>query len=167
PKLWRWSICPCEFTTTSTTARPTSPPSPPPSYVSSVRTLSFSSFNNSNTLLDERNFAFGDSFVLVLNTQEFINRIDKAVRLARLCGDYNLVEYYDIEKLSGDVGPFRKSALFSYQREFIIVVYPGSPDPIRLSVGSLEDITTPILLLSEINSLVDFSPSAAKAAGLS
>lgn len=117
-------------------------------------------------LIDERNMAFGDAFIVVLNTQEFINRVGKAVRLAGLCGDYNLVEYYDAEKFSGDIGPFRKPKIFDYQREFRIAVYPGSTEPIRLSVGNLEDITTPILPLIELNKVVDFSPSAARAANL-
>lgn len=104
--------------------------------------------------VDPRNLKFGDSYVFVTNVQEFLNRVDKASEDAGLAVSWNLVEYYNPKKYSGDVGPFHKSSVFEYQREFRIAVHPGSADPIRLNVGSLEDITGPILPLAEINTAV-------------
>jgi hypothetical protein len=69
----------------------------------------------------------------------------------RLGGEWKFVEYYDVGEHSGDTGPFRKPSTFSYQQEFRIAVYPGSCKPIRLSIGSLVDITTPISPLADIN----------------
>src|SRR5580658_10036414 len=57
-------------------------------------------------LVDERNFQFGDSFVLVLNTQKFIDRVCSAVNAASLTCKYQLVEYYDAETHSGETGLF-------------------------------------------------------------
>jgi hypothetical protein len=117
--------------------------------------------------VDERNFEFGDSFVLVLNTQEFLDRVSSAVRAAGFRHDYRRVEYYDAETHSGETGPFRKPLIFAYQSEFRFVIGPGSGEPVRLSAGSLVDITSDILSLSEINHLVDFGPESAERAGLS
>ena len=107
-------------------------------------------------IIDERNLAFGDSFLVILNTQEFVDRIEAAANVAGLNVNYGPVEYYDDGSYSGDTGVFRKPRAYSYQREFRIVVFPGSASPIRLSVGSLEDITTPIYPLADINRLIEF-----------
>jgi hypothetical protein len=117
--------------------------------------------------VDERNFAFGDSFVIVLNTQEFIDRVCSAAAMARLDCDYGLVEYYDVEAYTGEIGPFSKPSAFAYQNEFRFVIHPGSRQPMRLNVGSLLDITTPIHSLSEINRLVDFGVEGTQQAELS
>jgi hypothetical protein len=106
-------------------------------------------------LVDPRNLAFGDSFVVVLNTQEFINRAATGIKNSGLGIECRLVEYYDREEHSGDTGPFRKPSIFNFQQEFLIAVYPGSSGPIRLSIGSLADITTTIYPLADINRIVD------------
>jgi hypothetical protein len=112
------------------------------------------------------NRKFGDGFVLVLNSEEFLKRIGVAVRLANLRGEARMVEYFDEEKYSGPVGPFLKSSRFKHQSEFRIVVSPGVRDFRELVVGSLEDITTPVLPLAEIDQHVDFSEEKARESGL-
>jgi hypothetical protein len=116
--------------------------------------------------VDSRNFKFGDSFVLVKNTQEFINRFCLAANAESLSCKYRCVEYYDAGTHSGDTGTFRKPAIFSYQSEFRFVVRPGIAGPRTLTLGSLLDITAPVLPLAEINQLVDFSTESAREAGL-
>jgi len=113
---------------------------------------------NGDLIFDERNFAFGDSFVAILNPQEFLNRVEAASRAANLEILYGPVEYYDALSYSGETGPFWKPDTQSYQREFRIAVSPGSSNPIHLSIGSLKDITTPIFPLADINNLVKMSP---------
>ena len=116
--------------------------------------------------VDERNLGFGDSFILVLNTQEFVNRICTAARAAAFGYTYGLVEYYETDGYSGETGPFRKPSTFAYQQEFRFSIMPGSREPVRLVVGSLEDITTPIHPLADINQIVDFGTKSAEQAGL-
>jgi hypothetical protein len=105
--------------------------------------------------VDERCFGFGDSFVIVWDTQAFVDRLTAAARAVHLDLQYRLVEY-DPNVLSGETGPFRKPATFAYQNEFRFVVQPGSCDAIVLRLGSLIDITYGIYPLSEINRLVEF-----------
>ena len=109
-------------------------------------------------LLSSQNSQFGDSFVLVLGPGEFLNRVVIAAREARLSRlEWRLVEYFDEEKYSGKVGRFRKRSLFAYQNEFRIAVEPFSSEPRKLAVGSLLDITSEVLPLSEANQHLDFS----------
>jgi hypothetical protein len=117
--------------------------------------------------IDERNLGFGDSFVLILNTQAFLDRALAATRAAHFSMDYRFVEYCDLSSHSGDWGVFRKPHEFAYQSEFRLAVTPGLIEPLQLSLGSLADITSPVLPLSEINQIVDFTEASAEAAGIS
>lgn len=106
-------------------------------------------------LVDERNFHFGDSFLIVLQTQAFIDRFATAASAANFGWKYGFVEYYDVETYGGDTGPFRKPSTFAYQKEFRFAIYPGSSQPITLSLGSVVDITSNIFPLADINKLVE------------
>lgn len=117
-------------------------------------------------LVDERNFKFGDSFIMVLNTQEFVDRVCAAARAANLGWEFGFIEYFDATGYSGETGPFRKPSYFAYQNEFRLVVRPGSTDPIKLRVGSLTDITTGIYPLPKVNELVGLELAAATDASL-
>jgi hypothetical protein len=117
-------------------------------------------------LVDERVLGFGDAFVIVLDTQKFIDRFCTAAKTAGFGYEYRLVEYYDPDMYSGKTGPFQKPSTFDYQQEFRMILRPGGAEPIRLVVGSLLDITTPIHSLSELNSIVDFGTESARRAGL-
>jgi hypothetical protein len=116
--------------------------------------------------VSERNFGFGDSFILVLNTQKFIDRICTTAKKAGFGYTYGPVEYYDADGYSGETGLFRKPSTFAYQQEFRFAIEPGSLQPIRMVAGSLEDLTTPVYSLLDINKIVDFGTESAKQAGL-
>ena len=91
---------------------------------------------------------FGDAFVIVTNVTEFIRRVVSAANEKRdgiRSVESRMVEYYDADEDSGDVGRFRKRSQFAYQNEFRIVVEPGSIGPRNLCVGSLLDITSEVL----------------------
>jgi hypothetical protein len=115
---------------------------------------------------DSENRKFGDSFVVVLNSEEFVRRIFRAKTSEVLHAEARMVEYFDENKYSRKLGPFLKSSRFRHQQEFRIVVSPGVRDFRELVVGSLEDITTPVLPLAEIDQYVDFSFERARAYGL-
>jgi hypothetical protein len=117
--------------------------------------------------VDKRNFKFGDSFVIIRNTQEFLNRFSSVADALSLQHQCNLVDYYDLDKHSGPTGPFRKPSSFAYQNEFRLVVRPGCDQARRLEIGNIEDITSEVLPLREINEIFDFSPESAQKAGLS
>ena len=116
--------------------------------------------------VDDRNLAFGDSFIIVLNTAEFLRRFTAEAKKLGMQYRYDFVNYYDLDQYSGATGPFRKPSRLAYQKEFRLVVQPGVPVR-KLVIGNLEDITSEILPLAEINKRFDSSPDAARKAGLS
>jgi len=90
----------------------------------------------------ERNFKFGDTFVLILNPIEFLNRVKRAASQREIEIHHKLVEYVDREKYNGPMGPFRKFKEFFYQNEFrILVSPPESQCPYILNIGDISDIT--------------------------
>lgn len=118
-------------------------------------------------LVDRQNLQFGDSFVCVLNPTEFLTRVRSSAQDAGLTYlEYGLVEYFDASEYSGETGRFRKRGMFAYQNEFRIVAEPGVKTPMELVVGSLLDITSEVLPLSEVNQLLDFSTRSAREAGI-
>lgn len=91
--------------------------------------------------IDERNFNFGDTFVLILNPIEFLNRVKRAATQKGIDVHHKLVEYVDRDKHNGPMGPFRKFKEFSYQNEFRILVSPETQGPYILNIGDISDIT--------------------------
>jgi hypothetical protein len=108
---------------------------------------------------------FGDSFVLFTNTEEFLRRVGNAAQALNLSATGGFIEYVDKSIHSGDMGRFRKDKEYAYQREFRIVVEPGSVDPIKLQVGDLNDITSEVLSVDDADSVLHFSSADAKDAG--
>ena len=90
-----------------------------------------------------------------------------AAEKADLGCEYRMVEYFDAATHSGDTGPFRKPLQFAHQNEFRIAVRPGSREPLKLIIGDISDITTPIESLVRINQTVDFDWEGTRQAGSS
>jgi hypothetical protein len=116
-------------------------------------------------VLCDEHLCFGDHFVLVLNAEEFLNRVNRAALAANLEGKAGPVTYYDDATYSGRIGPFQKPSAFAYQKEFRIVLRPGTTPFLNLIIGDLSDITTPVLPLSELDTICDFTERSADEAG--
>jgi hypothetical protein len=97
-------------------------------------------------LVDPRNFAFGDTFVIFMDADEFIRRVRAAVAARGLQMEADAVQYVDPKAYWGEMGVFRKYAAYSFQSEYRIALLPGSGESYTLQVGSLSDIA----LLSEL-----------------
>ena len=106
--------------------------------------------------VDERNFIFGDTALVMLNGDEFIKRVGNALDKESIVWKANLVEYVD-DDYTGKIGPFRKHERFRYQSEWRIVCMRGSEDPRKLYVGNLRDISQ-MILAKEINSEIKIAP---------
>jgi hypothetical protein len=107
-------------------------------------------------LVDQRNLEGDwDSFVVILNTTTFLNRMCSAAARKRFSYEFRGVEYHDPTNYSGETGPFWKPNTLSYQNEFRFIVRPGSASPIDLKIGSLADITSEVLPLPDINRLIE------------
>ena len=114
---------------------------------------------DSPVFVDERNLRFGDTFAVLINGEEFLRRVRTA---AESCGhklEYHLVEYFDEETYTGEVGIFRKRNAFRYQSEFRIALVPGIKGPYSFAIGDLSDITL-TGPLAELNQRLRFATSA-------
>lgn len=96
------------------------------------------SFDKSN--LD----SFGQYGIVVLDTNEFINRIkssvDRNANVSAVCG--NLVEYVDFHKRDSIQRwtPFHKFSFFAYQQEYRVVFDASEKGAISYTIPPLKDI---------------------------
>lgn len=97
------------------------------------------SLRESTSPIDNRVLEFGDTSLLFMQPQMFFDRLCAAVRRNRLDAQGNLVEYVP-DTHTGDVGPFRKLAMFAWQAEWRFMVYNGPGGPLTFNVGPLNDI---------------------------
>jgi hypothetical protein len=110
--------------------------------------------------VDKKNQRFGDHALILMNRDEFIQRLESSLKSQRIVGDAELVEYVNDEH-SGKLGPFRKFNRFSYQYEWRLVCYDGLGEPRKIRIGSIRDISV-ILPFDEVNKQIQihFEPVA-------
>ena len=110
---------------------------------------------------------FGDSTVLVLNTQDFLSRVLVAAKAKNFTVKGNLVEYYDDNTYTGKLDRFRKSKRFAHQREYRIAIESPGTEPLALKIGDITDITSEVIPFSDANNVFKFSEDDVRAAALS
>lgn len=89
--------------------------------------------------IDTKNLRFGDTALVFLDPQAFVDRIEVALRQQGVRGEAGLVEYVPND-YEGEVGPFRKLQTFQYQSEWRLTCYGGPGGPRRLAIGDINDI---------------------------
>ena len=89
--------------------------------------------------IDKRVKEFGTHFVLIKDIGKFINQV--CDELEKLKMDYRTkqVEYYEKDKINGEISLFNKMKNFEYQNEFRIVLYNDEMEPKILQIGSIKD----------------------------
>ena len=117
-----------------------------------IRTKSFFS---------DKTVSMGDFAICIINTSEFIQRIETVAKKCRYKLIQGLVEYYDSQSFSGNFeypnNLFYKRNEFSYQREYRIVLekIASEKNPIILDVGDISSICMDVHT-QEINNLIQF-----------
>lgn len=118
------------------------------------------------TLFPSEHEWFGDSVVLVLNSEAFLNRIVAAAKARNLPVKGKLVEYFDDKTYTGKLDRFRKSKHFAHQREYRIAVESSGTEPLILEIGDITEITSEVVPFSDANNVFKFSGQDARAADL-
>jgi hypothetical protein len=118
------------------------------------------------TLFPSEHIWFGDSMVLVLDTQEFLNRIVVAAKAQNLTGKGKQVEYFNPETHTGKLDRFKKPNRFAHQREYRIAFESPGTDPLVLDIGDITDITSEMLQFCDADNTLKFSEDDAREAGL-
>lgn len=91
--------------------------------------------------INRRNLEFGDTFVILLDIPQFLDRIKEAAKQMEVKVFHGMVDYVDRATHKGPIGPFRKFNEYSYQSEFRIIIPRKSLDPYMLNIGDISDIT--------------------------
>jgi len=89
-------------------------------------------------ILDQ--LGFGDAYVLFLNSDEFLRRVQEAATKIGQRLQSRVVEYVDRSHYTGAMGIFRKFSEHAKDREFRIALLPGTGQPLSLRLGDLSDI---------------------------
>jgi hypothetical protein len=110
-----------------------------------IHILSLYMFTNRiDHIFDEKNFAFGEVAVTISNLKEFINRFKESANALGKHLYQSPVEYVDKSIHDDYMGPFRKFSDYEHQSEFRFVLkseYAAEPEPIKLPIGDIRDIT--------------------------
>lgn len=99
--------------------------------------------------VDAKNYRFGEHALVLINRDEFMLRIESAIKSQRVKAQAGLVEYVD-DLYKGELGPFRKIGKFVYQSEWRLVCLDGPGGPRKIQIGSIQDISV-IMRSDEIN----------------
>jgi len=84
---------------------------------------------------------FGDTGLIIMDSFEFVNRIQSKLKKLGIKYDFDWVRYYKEEKVNKGLSVFHKPDDFEYQSEFRFYIKHEDPEPLKFSIGSIEDIT--------------------------
>ena len=90
--------------------------------------------------IDQKVKGFGDCFLIIKNVNEFLNRIFIKLKKLNIDFEAKLVNYYEKEKINGEVSLFQKPNNFEWQKEYRILLYINYTKPFSLRIGDLRDI---------------------------
>ena len=97
---------------------------------------------NEDQFVDYNVHGFGDSAGVIVQGDEFLHRVKEAIEKRGWTYNYDLVDYVDKHKYSGQMGPFRKYSDLEFQSEFRIATVANRGGPLDdFCVGDLRDIT--------------------------
>jgi hypothetical protein len=111
----------------------------------------------SKSLIDPRNFEFGDTFAVLTNGNEFLRRVRETAKRENIALKQGLIDYVDRATYNGALGMFRKFSEFAYQSEFRVAVVTGKDAPYSIKIGNISDISM-IGPLAEVNRRMRISP---------
>ncbi len=84
--------------------------------------------------------SFGESIIVITNPREFIKRVETALKEK----GYQNIKHWPVEYFpndySGEVGIFKKHEKFKHQNEFRFFISNSDNQPIKIEIGSIEDI---------------------------
>ncbi len=100
----------------------------------------------------KKNFRFGSQALVLLNPQEFLQRVASSLKTQGIKFKADLVDYVGPSN-TGEVGPFTKFKPFSYQSEWRLVCPDGPGGPREIEIGSIRDISV-MIPSSEINTQI-------------
>lgn len=121
-----------------------------------VSIFSFLAINKSLTSrtdrIDERNFEFGDFFMIVLNPPKLVQMFNKKAKELNLSNYWGTVNYYDRNNHIGELNLLSKPKEFNYQNEFRLIIENEKKAPVKINIGNISTFTEihPIKMLRNL-----------------
>lgn len=84
---------------------------------------------------------FGKSALLIINPEEFLKRINKALVKESKEFNFHPVNYYDHRTYEGELSPFYKSDKYKYQNEVRLWIPYEKEEPYEFLIGDISDIS--------------------------
>ncbi|RHX89439.1 hypothetical protein [Leptospira stimsonii] len=106
--------------------------------------------------LDIKNYGLGKYMLIVANVQEFLKRVQTAIKSNNLQGSLGLVEYFDEKDFHGTFNKerlgFHKRSIFKHQNEYRILINfeNGNLGAEKFNIGNIADISR-IIKTEEFN----------------
>jgi hypothetical protein len=89
--------------------------------------------------IDQRVKEFGTHFIIIKKPEIFINLICNELEKNKFDYQMKQVEYYEKEKMNGEISLFHKTTEFEYQKEFRIVLFNNEIKIKTIQIGSLKE----------------------------
>lgn len=89
--------------------------------------------------IDQRVKEFGTHFIIIKKPEIFINLICNELEKNKFDYQMKQVEYYEKEKINGEISLFHKTTEFEYQKEFRIVLFNNEIKIKTIQIGSLKE----------------------------
>jgi hypothetical protein len=117
--------------------------------------------NPKDFFIDQRVKGFGSHCVCIRDLNEFTRRVRRKLKELGYYYELGFVDYYDRNKINGEVTVFQKRKEFEYQKEFRFYVYQKIIAPLRIQIGSIRDIAEmgPATAIDEIKMFPTVKPS--------
>ncbi len=91
--------------------------------------------------VDVRMKSFGECFLLIHDSHEFLKRVKSKLDQLKFVFDGNFVNYLHLSNYTGKKSVFQKDLKYEYQQEYRIFIKNKTSDPIIIDIGNIEDIS--------------------------
>ena len=91
--------------------------------------------------IDTRLKKKSESFLIIKDVPEFINRLHKHLDKQQYSWEHHMVEYIDFSDFYGKRTIFQKDKQYDYQNEFRVFIRNDKHDVIKVEIGDISDIS--------------------------
>lgn len=108
---------------------------------------------NKDFKIDQRVKDFGTHFVLIKDVGRFLNQIYDELENIKMDYRTQQVQYYEKDRINGEISLFHKMKVFEYQNEFRIVLYNDEMEPKIIRIGAIKDYAEifPVCALDDLD----------------
>lgn len=123
-----------------------------PTHLYSLYMIKCKEYTNTEKVIDERNLKFGNYAVCITKPEEFICRVKNKLEKEEIPFMGKPISYVNVDDIKNNYNLFKKPIAYEYQNEFRFLIKSSSLEPVKIQIGSLNDISV-LLSAREICSI--------------